>query len=203
MSSFTKPNAALIIIDVQESFAQMPFWSQGIHTPFQQALLKLDAGARAVGVPVVHIYHVGRAGPFLPESGFVKPLSWLPCDPAVRFAKHTHNAFTDTGLDLWLRRQGVTRLIISGNRTEQCCETTARVGSDLGYLVDFVSEATLTFPMRHAGSGRTFSAEEITTRTELVLADRFARIVDVDTCLADLAPSSRQVNSHAATAPQL
>ncbi|MDZ7918914.1 isochorismatase family protein [Rhodoferax sp.] len=181
------PKAALIVIDVQESFAQMSFWPEGIHAPFQRALLKLDAGARAAGVPVVHIYHVGRAGPFLPESGFVKPLTWLPGDPAVRFDKHTHNAFTDTGLDLWLRRQGITKLIISGIRTEQCCETTARVGSDLGYDVDFVSEATLTFPMTHAGSGRTFSAEDITTRTELVLADRFARIVDVDTCLADLA----------------
>ena len=192
MSKPLSPKAALIVIDVQESFAQMPFWPEGMHAPFQQALLKLDAGARAAGVPVVHIYHVGRAGPFLPESGFVKPLAWLPGDPAVRFDKHTHNAFTDTGLDLWLRRQGVTKLIISGIRTEQCCETTARVGSDLGYDVDFVSEATLTFPMTHAGSGLTFSAEDITTRTELVLADRFARIVDVDTCLAGLAPSSNQ-----------
>ena len=187
MSFLVKPRAALIVIDVQESFAQMPFWSQGIHAPFQQALLKLDAGCRAADAPVVHIYHVGRAGPFLPDSGFVKPLSWLPGEPAVRFDKHTHNAFTDTGLDLWLRRQSITKLIISGIRTEQCCETTARVGSDLGYDVDFVSEATLTFPMTHAGSGHTFSAEEITTRTELVLADRFARIVDVNTCLTDLA----------------
>jgi nicotinamidase-related amidase len=186
MSSSPESKPALIIIDVQKSFAQMPFWSQGIHAPFQQALLRLDAGCRAASVPVVHIYHVGRAGPFLPESGYVAPLDWLPGEPDVRFDKHTHNAFTDTGLDLWLRRQGVNRLIISGIRTEQCCETTARVGSDLGYAVDFVSEATLTFPMTHAGSGRTFSAEEITTRTELVLDDRFARIVDVSTCLADL-----------------
>lgn len=189
--SFSSPSrSALIVIDVQASFAQMPFWAQGIHAPFQEALLKLDAGCRAAGVPVVHIFHVGRAGPFLPESGFVRPLDWLPGNPAVRFDKHTHNAFTDTGLDLWLRRQGITKLIISGIRTEQCCETTARVGSDLGYDVDFVSEATLTFPMTHAGSDRTFSAEDITTRTELVLADRFARIVDVDTCLAGLAAAS-------------
>ena len=187
MSLPNPSHSALIVIDVQASFAQMPFWSQGIHAPFQDALLKLDAGCRAAGVPVVHIFHVGRAGPFVPESGFVTPLDWLPGKPAVRFDKHTHNAFTDTGLDLWLRRQGVNKLIISGIRTEQCCETTARVGSDLGYDVDFVSEATLTFPMTHAGSGRTFSAEEITTRTELVLADRFARIVDADTCLAGLA----------------
>jgi nicotinamidase-related amidase len=179
--------SALIVIDVQESFTQRPYWSQGAHAPFQQALLRLDAGCRAASVPVVHIFHVESSGPFALDSGWVRPLGWLPSAPAVRFDKHTHNAFTDTGLDLWLRRQGVGKLIISGIRTEQCCETTARVGSDLGYSVDFVSEATLTFPMTHAGSGRTFSAGEITTRTELVLADRFARIVDVSTCLADLA----------------
>ncbi len=106
--------------------------------------------------------------------------------PDVRFDKHTHNAFTDTGLDLWLRRRSIGKLIISGIRTEQCCETTARVGADIGYAVDFVTEATLTFPMTHAATAVTFSARDIKTRTELVLADRFARIVDVNTCLAGL-----------------
>jgi nicotinamidase-related amidase len=187
MSSSVASKSALIVIDVQESFTQKAYWPQGNHAPFQHALLRLEAGCRAAGVPVVHIFHVEDSGPFAVESGFVRPLAWLPGEPAVRFDKHTHNAFTDTGLDLWLRRQGVTKLIISGIRTEQCCETTTRVGSDLGYAVDYVSEATLTFPMTHAGSGRIFSAEEITMRTELVLADRFARIVDVTTCLADLA----------------
>ncbi|MFM7001209.1 MAG: hypothetical protein ACKOXU_09130 [Limnohabitans sp.] len=57
---------------------------------------------------------------------------------------------------------------------------------DLGYAVDFVTEVTLTFPMTHTDTGQTFSAHDITTRTELVLADRFARIVTVDTCLSSL-----------------
>jgi len=186
MPASNSTRAALIVIDVQASFAQMPFWPHGQHEPFQQALLRLDAACRVRGVPVVHIFHVGQGGPFRVDSGFVTPLPWLPGAPAVRFDKHTHNAFTDTGLDLWLRRQGVQRLIISGIRTEQCCETTARVGADIGYAVDFVSEATLTFPMTHARSGRVFSAEDIVARTELVLAERFARIVTVDECTQHL-----------------
>ncbi len=55
-----------------------------------------------------------------------------------------------TGLDIWLTRNGINRLIISGIRTEQCCETTTRHASDLGWSVDFVSEAPYTFPMQHA-----------------------------------------------------
>jgi len=186
MSPATPIKAALVIIDVQASFAQMPFWTLDEVPAFQRSLLRLEAGCRERDVPVVHIFHVGQSGPFRPESGFVEPLPWLTGTPDVRFDKHTHNAFTDTGLDLWLRRHGVGKLIISGMRTEQCCETTARVGSDIGYAVDFVTEATLTFPMTHAGTGVSFSATDIKTRTELVLADRFARIVDVDACLADL-----------------
>jgi len=184
--STPQPLSALLIIDVQPSFMHMPYWASGEPAPFQQALLKLVAGCRNAHVPVVHIFHSDDDAPFRADSGLIRPMDWLNSEPAVRFIKHTHNAFTDTGLDLWLRRQGVQRLIISGIRTEQCCETTARVGSDLGYAVDFVSEATLTFPMTHKGTGQTFSAKEITTHTELVLADRFARIVTVDTCLSCL-----------------
>ncbi|MEY4757283.1 MAG: hypothetical protein RJA34_2181 [Pseudomonadota bacterium] len=182
--------SALVVIDVQESFTQMPFWRMDEVPAFVDALSRLNAGCRARGMPVVHIFHVGQAGPFRSESGFVRPMDFLCDAPDVRFEKHTHNAFTDTGLDLWLRRQGVGKLIIAGIRTEQCCETTARVGADLGYAVDFVTEATLTFPMTHATSGRTYSADEIKAHTELVLAGRFARIVNVDNCLAELAPAA-------------
>jgi len=79
----------------------------------------------------------------------------------------------------------VRHLIVSGIRTEQCCETTTRHASDLGYAVDYVGEATLTFPMTDA-AGRSWSAAEIRERTELVLAGRFARVVTVAEALAGL-----------------
>ena len=178
--------SALIVIDVQESFRHMPFWSESDLSDFRAALLRLDAGCRQRGVPVVHIFHVGQAGPFTEASGHVRALDWLPSSPAACFFKHAHNAFSDTGLDLWLRRRGVDHLIVAGIRTEQCCETTTRVGCDIGYAIDFVSEATLTFPMTHPATGRIYSTEEIKAHSELVLAGRFARIVSVDGCLAGL-----------------
>jgi hypothetical protein len=39
--------------------------------------------------------------------------------------------------------------------------------------------------MTHSGSGKTFSAQEIKDRTELVLEGRFARIVTVDQLLGE------------------
>lgn len=175
---------ALLVIDVQESFPSRPYWSDADVPAFRERITALIDGAGARGLPVVRILHVEEQGAFSLASGLVRPLDWLPPQHDVEFRKTVHNAFTDTGLDHWLRTRGIRRVIVSGIRTEQCCETTARVASDLGYTVDFVSEATLTFAMTHA-SGRRYDSADIKARTELVLADRFARIASVEDALAD------------------
>jgi hypothetical protein len=53
----------------------------------------------------------------------------------------------------------------------------------MGHEVDYVTEATLTFPMIDR-RGKHWSPEVIKVRTELVLDDRFARIVSVEEALA-------------------
>ena len=142
-------------------------------------------GAHARGWPIARIFHVEAEGDFSLASGRVRPLDGLPPQHDAVFHKTVHNAFNDTGLDRWLRGRGVRRVVISGIRTEQGCETTARVASDLGYTVDFVTDATLTFAMTHPRDGRRYDSEEIKARTELVLAGRFARIASVEDALAD------------------
>lgn len=170
--------AALLVIDVQESFRQRPYWQEEDVAEFlahQQALID---GVVAAGIPVVQIFHTDEDCAFRRDSGFVVALHELRIEPTAIFYKTRHSALVGTGLDVWLTRQGINRLIVSGIRTEQCCETTTRHAADLGYEVDFVTEATLTFPMTHA-SGEVFNAAAIKRRSELVLAGRFARIATV------------------------
>jgi len=179
----TASTSALIVIDVQESFRHRPFFTEAelpAYLARQQALID---GAQAAGMPVLQVFHLSESGPFAPDSGFITTLQGLRLRPDAVFRKHRHSALVGTGLDVWLVRHGIRRLIVSGMRTEQCCETTTRHASDLGYTVDFVSEATLTFPMVDA-QGRTWSTADIKARTELVLADRFARIATVEAALA-------------------
>ncbi len=110
-------------------------------------------------------------------------MAGITISPDAVFHKRSHSALVGSGLDVWLVQHGIQRLIISGIRTEQCCETTTRHSSDLGYEVDYVTEATLTFPMTDR-QGRQWSPDEIKARTELVLDGRFARIVSVEEALA-------------------
>ncbi len=175
-------DTALLVIDAQESFRQRSYFRDDEFQPFlvkQQALIE---GAKAAGIPVVQIFHVEEKGVFSVSSGFVKPIAPLTITPDAVFHKRRHSALVGSGLDVWLTENGIRRVIVSGIRTEQCCETTTRHASDLGYEIDYVSEATLTFPMTDA-NGREWSAAEIRARTELVLAGRFARIVTVTEAL--------------------
>jgi nicotinamidase-related amidase len=177
------PNTALIVIDAQESFRHRPYFREDDVAAYLERQQALIDGAKAAGMAIVQVFHVEQEGPFSLASGFVTTLAPLRISPAAVFHKRRHSALVGSGLDVWLVRQGVRRLIISGIRTEQCCETTTRHASDLGYAIDFVSEATLTFPMVDA-CGRSWSPGEIRARTELVLAGRFARIASVDEALS-------------------
>ena len=178
-------DTALLVIDAQESFRHRPYYRDeevGAYIERQQALID---GAKAAGIPVIQVFHVEDSGVFSEASGLVKTLAPLKVEPDAVFRKRRHSALVGSGLDVWLTEHGIRRVIVSGIRTEQCCETTTRHASDLGYLVDYVAEATLTFPMKDA-SGREWSAAEIRARTELVLEGRFARVATVEEALAGL-----------------
>jgi len=104
-------------------------------------------------------------------------------DPLI--TKNTRNAFTSTDLEARLDAMGIERVVVCGISTEQCCETTTRVAADLGYEVDFVTEATATFPI---GS---LSTDAIIERTEAVLRNRFARIATVADVKEEMLVSAR------------
>jgi nicotinamidase-related amidase len=179
----TFSETALLVIDAQESFRHRPYWSDADVPSFMKHLQALIDGARKQKIPVIQIFHVEDSGPFSLPSGHVVTLADLSLAPDAIFHKRSHSALIGSGLDVWLVQHGVRRLIVSGIRTEQCCETTTRHASDSGYQVDYVTEATLTFPMtdRHEIQ---WSPAEIKARTELVLDGRFARIVSVEEALA-------------------
>ena len=179
---------ALIVIDVQESFRARAGWAQIANPKIAEPVNRLVRLARANGDLVVWVLHTqpGSQDVFDPAQGHVRLLEELehphPGEPVLR--KTSHNAFTTTNLQQILTEAGVRELIVCGIRTEQCVETTARVGSDLGYQVVFVTDATTTNPVGGLG------ADAIIERTEAVLRDRFARIATVAELEAELGTST-------------
>ena len=176
----------LIVIDVQESFRHRPYFTDTALPAYLRAQNALIAGCTQRGIPVVRVLHSDGPeqvdNPFAQVSGQVRPLDGLMAFDAASFTKSRHSALVGTGLDVWLTANGIGRLIVSGIRTEQCCETTTRHASDLGWAVDFVPDATLTWDMVQP-DGAPLCAADIKARTATVLAGRFATLCTVDEAL--------------------
>jgi nicotinamidase-related amidase len=166
---------ALLVIDVQDSFKIDPArWAKRSNQDFEENVTRLVGTFREAGEPVVWVLHNDSDPGFRPGDPEVRLMSFLDRrEDEPLLVKNTRNAFTSTDLKARLDALGVTRVTVCGISTEQCCETTTRVAADLGYEVDFVTEATLTFPIG------TLSTDAIIERTEAVLRGRFARIVTV------------------------
>lgn len=175
-------NTALLVIDAQQSFAAKYGWVPDQNDAYLTAQQRLIDGCVARQIPVVQIFQNDSDKEFQLDSGYIRALDGLRITPDVVFHKTRHSALVGTGLDVWLRERGISHLIVSGVRTEQCCETTTRHASDLGFGVDYVTEATHTFAMT-SSTGELFTPEMIKQRTELVLNGRFAQIHTVESAL--------------------
>jgi nicotinamidase-related amidase len=183
--------SALLVIDVQDSFKADPArWARRSNPAFEANLSRLVEAYRAAGLPVIWVLHTDGDGPFQQGNPWVRLQDWLEQregEPLLR--KSTRNAFTSTRLADLLAELGVRRLAVTGIQTEQCCETTARLAGDLGYDVDFVTEATATFPTAHPDTGEDLPVEQVARGTEFALRGRFARIATVDGLVEELQPA--------------
>jgi nicotinamidase-related amidase len=187
--------SALLVIDAQDSFKANPArWERRSNPDFEENVAALIDAHREASLPVFYFLHSDGDPGFETESPFYRLMDFLqprPGEPVLH--KDTRNCFTSTTLQARLLALGVRRLAITGLTMEQCCETTTRVAADLGYAVDFVIDATMTFPIAGGFRPGELPVEAVEERTAFVLDRRFARVVHTATLLTELgavAPAS-------------
>lgn len=172
----------LFVIDVQESFRYRDYFDEASLPAYLAKQNQLIEHCMANNIAIVRVFHTDDDEPFRLDSGKVVPLQGLvDFDENLCVYKRRHSALVGTALPVWLVQNGIQHIIISGIRTEQCCETTTRHASDLGYKITFALDATLTFAMQ-MGSHQ-LTAQQIKQRTQVVLQNRFADVVMTDTIM--------------------
>jgi nicotinamidase-related amidase len=174
--------SALLVIDAQDSFKVGPRWARRNNPAFERNVSALVEAYRGAHRPVVFFLHTDSDEAFAKDSPSFKLMDFLkPGKDEPVMVKNTRNCFTSTTLQPYLIGKGVRRVSITGIQMEQCCETTARIAADLGYAVDFVTEATITFPIPNWDKpGEELGVDAIRERTEYALRRRFARITTVN-----------------------
>jgi len=177
----------LLVIDVQDSFKAVPErWAQRNNPKFEANVSKLIAAFKKHNQAIIYVMHSDKDNAFAKTSPHYKLMDFLDAGDDPILEKTTRSSFASTDLQTRLNKMSCNHIVITGIQTEQCCETTARHGGDLGYQVDFVTEATLSFPIKHWAGGKDLMPEQIVERTEYALAGRFASIKTVEDVIAEL-----------------
>jgi len=184
---FGSAGAALVVVDAQVGFDD-PWWGRRNNPDADDNIAALVEAFADAKLPVVYVRHdsdepnspLHRDGP----GNALKP--YLTAAPALVVSKSVNSSFHGSpDLHGWLQANGVEELVIAGITTNHCCETTARVGGNLGYRVWFALDATHTFD-RSGPDGSTMTADELARATAVNLHGEFATIVSTGELLEAL-----------------
>jgi nicotinamidase-related amidase len=179
---------ALIVIDVQNAFKD-PVWGRRDNPQAEENIGKLIEHWRDEGRPLVFVRHdsdeeESTLRPGTPGNDFQDVITG---EPDLLVTKSVNSSFHGTpDLKAWLDGNGIEQIYICGITTNHCCETTARVGGNLGYDVQFVIDATHTFD-RATPDGEVIPAEQIARVTAANLHDEFATVITTDEAVAQRA----------------
>jgi len=141
-------NTALLVVDLQQGIVGLPT-AHPIADVVGNAARLTDAFRRH-GLPVVLINVDGVAPGRAEQSHRVTefPAGWTDLIPELNrqpdhhlVTKRTWGAFTNTGLEQYLRQSGVTQVVISGVATSAGVESTARFANELGFNVTLATDA--------------------------------------------------------------
>ena len=173
-------STALIVVDVQRGFDDSEFWGPRNNPDADRNIAALVDAFTAARLPVVFVQHdsANPDSPLHPDRpGNLLKDYLADVEPDLVVRKTVNSAFHGSpDLDRWLRRQHVDGLVVCGITTNHCCETTARIGGNLGHRVLFAADATHTFD-RVGPDGGVLTADELAYATCTNLHDEFATVV--------------------------
>lgn len=168
-------DVAVLVIDAQREYLDGQLPLAGV-APALDAIAMLLKRARAVGAPIVHVAHLGRAGGLFDPNGLggqiAGPARPEPAETVV--TKGLPNAFAGTELQTVLKGTGKTTLLIAGFMTHMCVSSTARAALDLGLKAVVLSDATATRALPDPTGSAVIDAEIVHRAALAELADRFA-----------------------------
>jgi nicotinamidase-related amidase len=181
----TNPTRALVIIDVQrEYFDDRPLRIE--YPPRDKSLariLEVAETADRAGIPVVVVQHEAPADSPIFAAGStgwqlhdavaaqVKG-SWKP------LVKNYSSVFAETGLDAWLREQGVDTVTLVGYMTNNCVLASAASAEPLGFAVEVLSDATGAINLSNEQGS--FTAQQVHETLMTLLHSNLAAVTDTD-----------------------
>jgi nicotinamidase-related amidase len=142
------PQTALIVVDLQKGIVSR----KTVHPASEvvQRASELAEAFRREKLPVVLVRVVGGAPGRVEQAmgGGERPPDWAELVPELNrqpndevVTKRTWGAFPHTELEAFLKKSGVTQVVIAGVATSKGVESTARQAYELGFNVTLATDA--------------------------------------------------------------
>lgn len=190
MSNRSLNNLALILIDIQKGFND-PVWGIRNNLNAERKIAQILTYFRKKNMPVIHVKHnsLDPKSPLHPKSpgnqikDFAQPLKNEPL-----LEKSVNCAFWGSELRKVLNREKIKNIVLCGLTTDHCVSTTARSGSNLGFRVTVLSDATATFNRVgiFGGFSLRFPANIVHELALASLNKEFAEITETDKLIAKM-----------------
>ncbi|QNN51832.1 cysteine hydrolase family protein [Nocardioides mesophilus] len=178
--------SALVVVDAQAGFDD-PWWGTRNNPDCDRHIAALVTEWARTGRPLVYVRHDSDSpdSPLHPSRPGNELKPYLEPEPDLLVTKQVNSAFHGTpDLHAWLQLNAIQGLVVCGITTNHCCETTARVGGNLGYQVLFALDATHTFD-RTGPDDRSLTADQLATATAVNLHGEFAHVTSTAELLAE------------------
>lgn len=188
------PNAALIIIDVQQGFVEEAYFGGNRNNPnAEQVMADILSIWRETNRPVFHVKHNSTSpkSPLRPnQAGNAIIPELTPQANETLIEKSVNSAFIGTDLEERLHTAQIQQLVIVGLTTNHCVSTTVRMAGNLGFETYLIADATATFD-RIGFDGTRYPAQLIHDTTLANLHEEFATVLNSTEILAALKVESR------------
>jgi nicotinamidase-related amidase len=174
---------ALIVVDAQNEFSPEGKRPVPNHAAAVTAIKNHVEQARLQRRPIAWIRHHNKpyeSPAFVPGTWGAEFSAGLEPEPGhdneVVFEKDVYGAFTDTGLEVWLRAVGATSVLMVGFYAHMCLSTSVREALIRGFKVYVDPEATGARDLEHAELGRQ-TADEVRRSALLQLTNMGAQLI--------------------------
>jgi nicotinamidase-related amidase len=182
-------NRVLLVIDVQNEYFTGKLPIKYPENAFNNILIAMNI-ARFQKIPIVLIQHTNPSD----ASTFANGTDGWEIHSQIASKHHDRliektlpGSFTETNLEDYLKQNNIDTITIAGFMTQMCCDTTARQAFELGFNVEFLSDATGTLDVfNYAGY---VSAEELHRSILITQAMKFSKVLKVDEWIKTLKES--------------
>jgi len=172
---------ALLVIDVQNEY-----FSGKLKVTYPDSdksldnIIKVMDYAKENNIIIIVVQHTAIYGEiFLKDS-----IEWEVHPEVIRkyydyrIEKTKPSSFYKTNLEEILKKENIEGVIISGYMTQMCCDTTAREAYHMGYLVEFLSDATGTIDVSNKVG--TISSKDLHNATLIAQSLGFSNVMSSD-----------------------